>query len=161
MERTHILIATDLIRQTVKEFQAAVTELRRGDVQTALKVWETTREDYEALDTLRKDLNRLLEEMSRVTLPDMFTEQNTKTISLADISKRFTVNQRINCSMTDKELGFKWLRENGHGGLITEVVNAQTLSAWAKRQVQDEGMDLPGDLFNITTMNYISATKIK
>ncbi len=32
---------------------------------------------------------------------------------------------------------FTWMRANGHGGLITEVINPSTLKAWCKDQVQD------------------------
>lgn len=32
---------------------------------------------------------------------------------------------------------FQWMRDNGHAGLITEVIQASTLKAWVKEQDQD------------------------
>ena len=45
--------------------------------------------------------------------------------------------------MKDKPVGFQWLREQGHGGLITETVNASTLAAFAKNMMDTEGKELP------------------
>jgi len=61
----------------------------------------------------------------------------------------------------DKDAGLNWLRANGHEGIIIETVNSSTLSAFAKSQLEEEGVDLPDDIFKIGTSPYTSITKVK
>lgn len=44
---------------------------------------------------------------------------------------------------------YEWLRDNGHGDLITETVNASTLKA-AVRTMLKKGEELPSDLLVVT-----------
>jgi hypothetical protein len=62
--------------------------------------------------------------------------------------------------MTDKQMGFEWLRDNNHGGVIQETVNAQTLGALAK-ELNNAGVDLPAPTFTTSIMTYTSITKVK
>lgn len=158
---TQLRSAAVVLSDFLTEFKGTHAELRRGGLNPALEAWTMTTEDYDALDDIRKGLNELLTEMSRVTLPEMMAEHQTKTISLDSVKKRFTVAQRINCSMLDKELGFEWLKANGQGALITPTVNAQTLGSFAKQYTQEEGKELPDNIFKVSSMSYMSATKIK
>ncbi len=151
--------ATADVTNSVATVRELMTNLKRGKLADALRGWWVVRNSYEALDEARKELNTLIEEMSRVNLPEIMAEEDVKTITLDDIRRRFTVNVRVGCSMPDKDIGFAWLKANGHGGLIQETVNAQTLAAFAKNMAAEK-KDLPPDIFKITTMNYVSATKI-
>jgi hypothetical protein len=57
-----------------------------------------------------------------------------------------------------KEAAFEWLRENGLGELITETVNASTLSAQARKMLED-GTELDADIFNVSVFPTTSITK--
>lgn len=144
-----------------EEFEAGLQALRRGKVAEALITFKTLRDAYEKLDEPRKALNAMIEGLSRSTIPEMMEEESTKTITLEDprIGKyRFTVSQRVSCSMLDKDAGFEWLRETGNGGIIVPTVNAQTLGAFAKDYMA-QGKDLPDTIFKISLMNTTSVTK--
>ena len=146
----------------VTRLEPELADVKKAKLPDALKFWYALRSEYELLDDARKELGKMLEDLNRNTLPEMFDEADTTTTTLLidDARKvRFTKSQRVNCSMTDKEGGKKWLRDEGHGDIIQETVNASTLSAFAKSYIEDTGKDLPGELFKLTTMNLISATK--
>ena len=52
----------------------------------------------------------------------------------------------------------EWLRKNGKGDIVTETINASTLSAFAKQKAE-ENFDLPDDIFNVAQVPNTSVTK--
>jgi hypothetical protein len=108
----------------------------------------------------REALAGMEEELSRVQIPDVMAEHGVKTITIEDVG-RVTVSYRFSCSMLDKDAGLMWLRANGHDGIIIETVNSSTLSAFAKSQLEEEGVDLPDEIFKTGTSPYTSITKVK
>ena len=130
--------------------------LRTADV---LRGYHEYAELHEQIDKTRKRVNAALESVSRNTIPGIFDDEGISTTTLKDIGRRFTVSTRVNCSMVDSDGGKEWLRSNGHGALITETVNSSTLSAFAKSQIVDFGVELPPNLFKMSTLRYTSVTK--
>jgi hypothetical protein len=61
--------------------------------------------------------------------------------------------------MLDKQLGMDWLRNTGNESLIQETVNSSTLAAFAKSKTEEEGKELPSDIFKTSVMTYTSITK--
>lgn len=59
-----------------------------------------------------------------------------------------------------KEAGYWWLRCNDLGDIITETVNASTLSAVARKRL-DDGFDMPEEHFNVAILPSTSITKVK
>lgn len=151
--------AADSFRTLSERLEAAVPDLKKLPLDQALEQWYELREAHEALDTQRKRISAVIEELSRKTLPEMMEENNCKTFTHKGIGRRFTVAQRTSCSMVDKGAGIEWLKENGHGGIVIETVNSSTLAAFATKLLADTGTELP-EYFKMNSMNYTSATKI-
>jgi hypothetical protein len=61
--------------------------------------------------------------------------------------------------MIDKPLGLDYLRNSGNGSLIQETVNSNTLAAFAKNFNDEEGKELPGEIFKTSIMTVTSITK--
>lgn len=135
--------------------------VKKGNLADALRFYYGTRESYDEVDAQRKRIYEALENMSRATIPEMMADEGIKTITLDDIRIRFTVSQRFSCSMPDKDAGMVWLRENGLGDLIQETVNAGTLSSAAKKRIETDGLEMPGEYFRTSYMTFTSATKVK
>jgi hypothetical protein len=112
----------------------------------------------ERIKLAREALNDMEEDLSRKRIPDVMGEHGIKTIHIEDVG-RVTVSYRFGCSMPDKEAGLNWLKENGHGGIITENVHHMTLAAFAKSHLE-EGYDLPDDIFKTSTSPYTSITRV-
>jgi len=107
----------------------------------------------------REALAQIEERMSREQVPDIMRANNVRTITIEGVG-RVSLGTRWSASMPDKQAGFEWLRGNGHGGVIQETVNAQTLGALAK-ELNNEGTELPAPTFATNIMTYTSITKAK
>lgn len=148
------------LRVALPAISANLDRAKTEKLSDALRFYKALRDEYDAVDELRKKIGEMLELMSRGLLPEMMADEDVKTMTLADIGYRFTVNQRLSCSIIDKPLGHQWLRAQGQEGIITETVNAQTLSSFAKSHIEDTGQDLPPDIFRISLMFTTSVTKV-
>ena len=121
------------------------------DLPLVLRKFKEIRDANERLEASRKKFNTFLDFFSRNIIPDMMQEQGVKTISLDDIGYRFTVSVKMNASLADKAAGMDWLRDEGHGDLIQETVNAASLSAFAKSYIEETGKDFPQTCLNLAT----------
>lgn len=59
-----------------------------------------------------------------------------------------------------RQAAFEWLRDNGHGDVITETIPASTLKAMAKEMLK-KGETLPEDYFKITPFSRAQLTAKK
>lgn len=155
----YLISTTAAIADELAFIRKLDADAKKGKLSDALRFYKTLKDDYEALDEQRKQIGQLLEDLSREGLPNMMAEEDVRTVTLDDIGYRFTVSQRQSCSMVDKDAGIAWLKTNGHGGLVQETVNAQTLGAFSKTYAESAGADLPTDIFKVSIMQYTSVTK--
>lgn len=160
MNNEKLAQATALMREQVAITTQEVLDLRRSPLGDALTGWVVTRDQYEDLDDLRKEIYALLETLSKGTLPEMMDENKTKTITLSSVGRRFTVSSKLSASMIDKTKGIQWLKDNGGDALPQETVNAQSLASFVKARIETEGKDVPEDIFKVSYVRNISATKV-
>ena len=132
--------------------------LHTNDHVKIIKHYDKLRLANALIKESREALAEMEESLSREKIPEVMRAHNVKTITIEGVG-RVTVSYRFSCSMLDKEVGLDWLRNNGHGGIIIETVNSSTLAAFAKTQLQDEGQELPTDIFKTSTSPYTSITK--
>jgi hypothetical protein len=153
--------AQGVIELALADLRATLPEVKKKRLGVVLAEFFSLRNAYEAMEESRKQIGAEIDNLSKGTIPEMMAEEDTKsqTLELAGLRWRFTVNQRASCSMPDKDKGMNWLKDNGHGDLIQPTVNAQTLSSFAKNYLEQTGMDLPTDLFKVSTSPYTSITK--
>jgi len=107
----------------------------------------------------REALEQIETRLSRENVPEVMRAHNIRSITVEGVG-RVSLGTRWSASMPDKYAGFEWLRGNGHGGVIQETVNAQTLGALAK-ELSNEGAELPAPTFTTNVMTYTSITKVK
>lgn len=67
-----------------------------------------------------------LDEVTKKTLPDLFRELGIKEIKLLS-GRVVEITKKYYGSISEKnaDLAFKWLRKNGHGGLIKNVLKIE------------------------------------
>ncbi len=97
--------------------------------------------------------------LRKSVLPDKMEELGFDTVNITDVG-RISLRAELYASIvTDqKEAAFAWLAENGHGALIKDTVNASSLKAFMKEQL-NLGEVFPEEMFNCTP--YIMATLTK
>jgi hypothetical protein len=132
--------------------------LATGDHIQIIKHYDKLRLANALIKESREALAQMEERLSREDIPNTLREHGIKTITIEGVG-RVTVSHRFGCSMLDKDAGLEWLRENGHGGLIIETVNSSSLAAFAKSLLQEQGEDLPSEIFKVSTNPYTSVTK--
>ena len=124
-----------------------------------IKHYDLLRQATAMIKESREVLAQLEEKLSREQIPDALRSRAIRNITVEGVG-RVTLGTRWSASMPDKEAGFEWLRENDHGGIIIETVNAQTLGALA-RELNEGGIELPQPTFVTSIMTYTSITKVK
>jgi hypothetical protein len=160
LERILITEALELVENKLKQINMTLAEKIKavedaGDLNELLRLFNRTRNAYEEVDEQRKKLFTQLEYLSRNAIPEQMAEKGVTSITLDHF--RFTVNSKSTTSITDKDAGYQWLKENGHGDIIKESVNANTLAAFARSYLEEHDKDLP-EFFKTSYMKYTSVT---
>ncbi len=139
--------------------RADTNEVASGNDHIAvIRHFDALRIAMEKIKEAREALQEMTDQLSRETVPEFMKRAGVKTLTLEGVG-RVTVSHRYSCSMLDKDLGFKWLRTNDAGELIQETVNAQTLAAYAKNRLEQEGFAMPDDIFKVGAVTFTSITK--
>ena len=165
MQTRTLLYLTDALNHLNKAAEWVATDtfdtIGKGDLIELIRHYDKLREVNEAVKKARKALDDLEDHLSHSDVPDAFKRAGIKTISIEDLG-RVTVAYKWGCSIVDgkKPESFQWLRQSGNGSLIIETVNAQTLAAFAKAEVETHGRELPTDLFSTSLRPYVSITKV-
>lgn len=160
-ELNKICADLEAIAATIRKETDEVTA--SGDHIAIIKHFDHTRLAVERIKAAREALHDMADYMSRVTIPDVVAAVKERTgekppFNIEGVG-RVSVAYRFSASIIDKEKGLEWLRGNGHGGLIQETVNSSTLSAFAKDMLENQGIELPPDIFKVGTSPYTSITK--
>lgn len=145
----------------VREDMNAV--LLTNDHVQVIKHYDALRKVNDQIKTAREALSDMADLLSKEKIPDIVRDLKNRTgekppFHIEGVG-RVSVAHKYSCSMLDKEAGFQWLRDKGHEGLIQETVNSSTLSAFAKNMLEEEGVELPDNIFKTGYMPYTSITK--
>ena len=90
-------------------------------------------------------------------LPEKMEDDDTSNITVKDVG-RAVVKSDIYFSILaeNRDECYQWLRDNGHGDLIKETVNAGTGKSFAKEMIK-EGKPLP-EIFKVTPFTSVQLT---
>lgn len=144
----------DMIAAKVELDNLGPIELSRAFVRVRLLKDE--------MDAIMKSFDAFYEELAKVKLPAVFDMHKVPSITL-DEGYRVTISHSMRASIrggADKQAAYEWLRSNGLGDIVTETVNASTLSAVAKTMAE-ENRELDADLFNVAVLANTSFNRIK
>ncbi len=150
----------------------------KDDIERIVDSINPEKEDYSAhslpelaarLKELKEALSDLKEvstyiqnehdKLSESVIPERMDEEGVEVMRVKNVG-RLQVGSDIRCSVPkDSKLAVQdWLRENGHGSLIAETVNASTFKAFIKECIR-EGNKYPKDLIKVHP--YSKATVVK
>jgi hypothetical protein len=151
MEEATALINNDL----VKEFLAA----EDGDVVEFARAFVSLRKLKDKLDELDKAFSKLFEPAKVEKLPGAFDRAGVPSVTL-DEGYRVTVSQTVRASVRadQREGAAAWLRDHDMASVVTETINASTLSAIARSMLED-GSELPQEHFTVAIIPNTSVTK--
>ncbi len=103
--------------------------------------------------------DQLFERYKTHEIPALFEAEGITNVPLAEgyrvgISSRFLASIRPD----QRDAAYDWLRANGLADIIQPTVNAGTLSAALKKELEDNNKEAPGDLFNVALVPNTSVT---
>lgn len=124
-------------------------------------VYGAIRDMGDSWDKVTKIIDAAKTRLEKELLPGAFEAENLKSFTTKD-GYRVTVSTRFFASIKQglRDEAWDWLRANGLEDLITETVNASTLSATGKKLLE-EGKELSEELFETAYMPAVSLTRTK
>lgn len=152
----------DSIEQEIKtQLQLEAETSTSLDVVEYARFFVKLRTLKDRFDAVLKPFDAIYEKAKTIDLPEKFDAARVPTVNL-DEGYRVTVSHSLRASVKSgqKEAAKAWLTNNGLGDLITETINASTLSAAAKTMA-DENKELDEDIFHVFIQPTASVTKTK
>lgn len=165
----HIMATMKIVEKEIPRLEKELVKARKGGaVQMARafvalrRLEERINEILEPLVGQKKETPGLLHRYRTVEVPRLFEQEGVSSIPLAEgfrvgISARFMASIRPD----KRDEAYGWLRSNGLEDVIQPTVNASTLSAALKREMEENNKEAPEDLFNIAMMPTTSVTSTK
>ena len=119
------------------------------------------KEVKEKLDEAKEIKSELQKEYDHLRLnkiPEKLDEEGVANVTFPDIGRvQATSDIYAAIPAAQKDEAWKWLRENGHGGIIVDYIHPGTLKATLKSLVK-KGESLP-DCFKVTPFSRASIVK--
>lgn len=93
-------------------------------------------------------------------IPQRFDDEGIKNTVIEGIG-RISLSSGLYASVKpdSKEKAYNFLRDTGHGDIVKETINTQTLAATVKAMMQ-KGEEVPEDMFTVTPWTRASITKV-
>lgn len=147
------------LQASIKEVLDARDKLDKSNIPDLLEFYRNIYECEDTLGELHKILKEVKDNFSKSVIPDTFESMGLDSIKSK--GKTFFIGTRFNCSIPHdkREAGFPWLRENNLGALITDTVNARSLSSAIKELIETTGVEPPEDCITIHREKYTTMRK--
>lgn len=160
----HVNEIKKLIPQLEKEIVAA----KKSGAVTLARAYVVLHKMAEAMqDRLQisdsgKAFGPIINELKQVSVPAAFEQEGVPHVSL-DEGYRVGVSMVFRASIVGdkKQEAYNWLRIHNLSDLISSTVNASTLSAAAKKEIEERNVEFPDELFKIATVPTVSVTGTK
>lgn len=158
----HITLKQGLaaLQVAIRGMVAERDALDKSNINEILEFYKKIYDSEAILDDLHKILSGVKENYSYEVIPDLFESMEIDSIKRK--SGNFIVGSRFNASIPfdKREAGYKWLRDNNLGALITPTVNAKSLSSAIKEHIETTAIEPPEDCIKIHRQKYTSIRKV-
>jgi len=149
-----------LLFSSLKRTESRLVELGLP-VAESIAVYARVYTIREKIEEISKAVGQLKDVFNKTLLPRTMEQNNIDTLTISE-GHRVTLTTKIFASVKAdcRDQAYNWLRENDAADLVTETVNAQTLSSYAK-SLAEENKALPEELFNVMSQAATSLTRAK
>lgn len=118
------------------------------DLISAINKMKELKAELDEIDEYRKALQAEYDRYRLHEIPNLMAE-NDDLRSITGEFGRCTLTSDLSVKVVNKVELHKWLEDSGNGSLIVPTVNAQTLKAFVKEQLQ-RGEQLPEEILVIS-----------
>jgi len=148
-----------------KELQPQLDEAARDGAVQAARAFVVLDRLKKSVDDFSKVVNAVYEGEKASRVPLAIESEGLNTVPLKEEGFRITNRIALRASIIPdaKTEAYAWMRENNMGGLITESVNASSLSSDMSYLINEENREPPPGLFNLffAVTASVTATKTK
>jgi hypothetical protein len=158
VNRSHHDILRDL-KKLIAEFAEVEQVTTKGPASELARYYIEIKEFYEDLHDVSKELTKLKDQMAYKDVPAAFEREGTDSITTKN-GYRVTISALIRASCKEMDKAVEWMEEHGNEGLVKRTINAQTLAAFVRSEME-EGREVPDDIFTVSIGQNTSVTKVK
>lgn len=133
--------------------------LKLLDIEDLAVVFRQAKDDLNAAKEHQTMMQKQFDLMRHVVMIEKMEEKGVENITIVDVG-RISIRAEARASLVDgsKPEAIAWLIENGFESIPQTTVNASTLKALLKEQLQ-KGLEFPDELFNFTPYSMAVLTK--
>lgn len=115
--------------------------------------------EIDGLEESVKVKKKQLDELRLKKIPDLMEELEVKTATFEGIGRVQLAGDVYASTIEGKKAeAFQWLRDLGYEDMIVETYNMSTVKALFRKYLKD-GVEIPGDIFNVTPFTRASIVK--
>jgi len=132
-----------------------------GDKYIVIPALRKLREIDDEVKALEKEVGKL-KKVRTAQEEEAFLLMEKETIQSISLDGKLffrKVTKIFGWKKEEKVEAEKWLKANGFADLFQETVNSKTLSSELKRSVEEDGTELPDELFHKIVQNRIGINK--
>jgi hypothetical protein len=152
---TYLQSLTSQLPSLCTEAQTAL----RGTAQDAARAYATVYALEKALEEAHKAVQTVKNDMKDFLVPQAFEFEGVTNVPLSE-GARVGVQYKVRASIRGgQKLGaFQHLRDINCGDMITQTVNASSLSSLASEMLKEDNEELPENLFSVEVLPTTSVT---
>lgn len=135
-----------------------IEDLQKLPLEQLAALMKKTKVDLDAAKEVSAKLQDTWDTLRKQIIPQVMEDMGVESVRITGIG---TVSERTDAYCTvpadNRQAVQDWMKEHGHGELVTETINSSTLKAFMKEQIL-EGNEVPIDLINYTPYTYVAIT---
>lgn len=149
-----------MLESQLPVLRVALTNASRRDHVQFARAFVNLYKIREVIKEFEKQFEALWAEYNGKLMPDAIEGAGVTNVPLAE-GLRVQRSQVTRASIREgmREAAHAWLKVN-YPMVVTETVNASTLSSLAIELIEEQNIDLPDEMFNVALMPVMSITKI-
>lgn len=125
----------------------------------AAKKLRKLKDDKKKTEDRLTAINKQIVELEQITMPKLMEDNEIDTFKVSGVGTIY-LSTEVYASVLkdDRPKLYEWLRENGHGGMITDWVFPNTFTAFVKSQLVDQAEN--GVTKGNSLPDFVKATKV-
>jgi hypothetical protein len=129
------------------------------DTLALIRVMNEYRRRKEEQEEKLKQINAHYDFLRYIMIPQRFDDEGIKNLSVDGVG-RINLSSGVYVSIPQEKRpeAYEYLRDTGHGDVISTTINAQTLAATVKSMIA-KGEEIPDELFVVTPWTRAAITK--
>lgn len=120
---------------------------------------QALKNELDELGDMKSEVQKRYDFLSIEVVPDRMDDEGIESIRVAGVGRLQTQSDiRCNVPAANREAVQDWLKNNGHGSMVTESINSSSLKAFVKEMMRED-QPYPKELLQIHP--YSRATVVK